>query len=120
MKLRAAICENLYECTPTSRDELRLQFPRYAKEIDGAKASEYRANQAYKRLQANDTIADMVDLYDCYHLGISAEKPGRRILALNNVTLIDEPWELNRFPYPRFLLGQRRTPAGRGGPRATP
>lgn len=93
---------NLYECTPTSRDELRLQFSKMAKEIDGAKASEYRANQAYKRLQANDTIADMVDLYDCYHLGISAEKPGRRILALNNVTLVDEPWELSKFPYPRF------------------
>lgn len=93
----------LYEKTPTSRDELCARYPDKKKEILAAPISSKPVNQAYRRIQANDTLADMVDVLDCTHLGTGKENPGRRIVALQNCVLEDDrEWTFDGFPFARF------------------
>ena len=48
-------------------------------------------------LRKDDKTADLVKVVEAWHLPIGT-KPGRHVVATNNCLLIDEEWNLPRFP----------------------
>ena len=93
----------LYENTPWSRSELVARFPKMKDEILDAPQSARPVNQAYRRLQENETLADMVDVLEATHLGTGDKNPGRKMVLLKNCILDDDDeWTLQNFGYARF------------------
>ena len=48
--------------------------------------------------QARRGRSDMVEVWEGWHLGC-AGKPGRHIITVGGVALVDEPWKLECFPF---------------------
>jgi hypothetical protein len=93
----------LADCTPMSRDEVLSRYPDCKKEIMAVKMSEKPVTQAFRRTQANDTLADMIDVLTITHLGTGQEHPGRKMILLRNCVLEDDvEWTHDGFPYARF------------------
>ena len=50
---------------------------------------------------SDDGVADMVSCVEAWHLP-TAGSGGRHVIAFNNVTVLDEPWERETFPFAMF------------------
>lgn len=55
------------------------------------------------------TLGDVVQVHEAWHLpSYPGAGDGRHVVALSNLTLVDEEWELDRFPFAFFRFGERR------------
>jgi hypothetical protein len=86
---------------PKSRSELIRLYPELEEDIKNAPPATWLVDRAYRRMNGNEQVADMVDVYEVVHLG-SKERPGRHIIALENCTLVDEEWPYDFFPWVRY------------------
>jgi hypothetical protein len=86
----------MYRTKLISRDELKEMFPKNSKEID----------QATTRPQSSsgDTLTtDQIKVREAWHLksGPSA-KDGKRVICIENCTLLEEEYERDSFPFVFF------------------
>lgn len=69
------------------------------KDAQPANMQEYAGSQ---------TAADLVTVSESYHLRSSEEaKDGRKVIALEDKILLNDPWEHDYFPFPRFQYARR-------------
>ena len=60
-----------------------------------ASADLIREDQSY-----SETISDPLSVVEAWHLPSTPDaKDGRRVICISNATLLDEPWERDRFPF---------------------
>lgn len=89
---------SLFRVRLMNRDVLKALYPRKAAEIDGA-AGPSMTDLADFALTRN-TDADQVVVYEGWHLPSSSKSTdGRRVLCVDKVTLVDQPWTRKRFPF---------------------
>lgn len=83
------------------RGVLAEMFPDYEEQIDKAQGvSGLQAEQVWTSI---DTASDMIVVAEVWHL----PPRGRRVLFLDNVTLANEEWKRDTFPFARFRWGMR-------------
>lgn len=83
----------LHQTSLVSKEVLKARFPEHAEAIDGA-GSDTVLFQKYSRL----VDPDMALLIESWHLGAGDNK-GRHTLCLDNVTLVDEEYSYQHFPF---------------------
>lgn len=79
-------------------DRLMLEeaFPEHAARIRQADSPTYREGMA-------NVIADAVTVRESWHLRSSEEaQDGKHIISLDGVTLLEEDWDADHFPFARF------------------
>jgi hypothetical protein len=79
-----------------SRDELREMFPKHEAEILAARGSNGEGQDAHDLYF--DSSADQVLVVEGWYLPGKGKK-GRRVLAIETVTLVDEAWGNPWFPF---------------------
>lgn len=58
------------------------------------------APQPQTEIAGRDTLSDQVEVWEAWHLRSSESAgDGRHIIAVQGATLLDEPWERDRFPF---------------------
>lgn len=97
---------NLHVRRPRARSFLLDQYPKLADEIRNAPQTTRPVNQAYRRMNGNEELADQVEVTESWHLTDDADKPGRHIVSVPNVTLLDEEWAYDFFPIARFCWAE--------------
>ena len=97
---------NLHIRRPRSRSFLSDQWPDKAEQIQSAPLTTRPINQAYRRMNGNEELADQVEVNESWHLTDDDDKPGRHIVSLQNVTLTDEEWPVDFFPIARFCWAE--------------
>jgi hypothetical protein len=91
---------------PLSKSYVAELYPDNAKKIEEAPIALRPVNQAYRRMFGVESLADQVNVYETWRLSGDEAKPGRHIVSLENVTLLDEEWEFDFFPIPRLCWSQ--------------
>jgi hypothetical protein len=107
---------NDYEAPPLHNAGIRtlearsVLMDRYPEKADEIRHTPHGTNpqltHIYRRMFGNELMADQVEVSEMWHLTEDAEKPGRHIMALANVTLEDEPWEFDFFPIARLFWAE--------------
>ncbi len=82
--------QSMYQKRVVSRSLLAQQFPAHAGIINEAAPAEV-SNKKEKTI-------DLVTVYEGWHLG----QDGKHVIAIDNGTLLCEPWNLDRFPFAFF------------------
>lgn len=68
-------------------------WPSHAKAIENA-------GMAGQRHFGRDPLADQILVHEAWHLPSGPKaKDGRHVIVCDNATLLDEPWEVERFPF---------------------
>jgi hypothetical protein len=93
---------NLYLRYPEQCSVLVDQYPDKAEEIKKATRTTRTVDQSYRQTIGNESLADLIEVTETFHLSADRAKPGRHIKCVEGVTLIDEEWALPCFPIPRF------------------
>jgi hypothetical protein len=91
---------------PLSKSYVAELYPDNAKKIEEAPIALRPVNQAYRRMFGVESLADQVNVYETWRLSGDEAKPGRHIVSLENVTLLDEAWPFDFFPIPRLCWSQ--------------
>jgi len=86
---------NLYVTRWVDRQVLAEQFPDARAAIAAASSDTMNVDDIPDYEEGQDVI--LVTL--AWHLGPAAGKPGRFVVAVDNATLADEPWDRPRFPF---------------------
>jgi len=87
---------NLFHRTYWDRTQLIEMFSSYGAEID--EAGDGDADDL--EYPGHDPQADQLLVTEAWHLRSSPDSDdGRHVIAIEGATLIDEPWELDRFPF---------------------
>lgn len=86
----------MFQCRAVDRELLVENFPKYKKELaEAALMGEQSASS-----KRGNELADQVTLIEAWHLPSTPESDdGRHIVAASNVTLVDEAWEHDYFPF---------------------
>jgi hypothetical protein len=82
---------SLYQIKAIPKEALARIYPEYAFQIKTAKLSEI--SHVF-----HPNLSDCVQVVEAWHLG-SEENPGRHVIAIENCTLLDEPWTKDYFPF---------------------
>lgn len=82
------------------RYTVMAKWPKKAKAIAEASPSrDFRPGERH--------TADLVDVVEMWKLpSYPGAKDGRRVLAVDDIVLADEPWEFDRFPFSRMVFSQ--------------
>jgi hypothetical protein len=96
-----------YRIKAISREVLLARYPKLAAQIRLAKAVE-------DQYVMHANLADMIPVVEGWHLpSFDGAKDGRHVIALENVTLLDESYKRSYFPFIPFRWKKRKI--GYGG-----
>lgn len=88
--------QQLFQHKQVNREVLASAYKKHRAEI--ALASLVREDSLY-----SESIADPVSVIEAWHLpSAPGAKDGRHVICTSNVTLVDKPWESDRFPFAVF------------------
>lgn len=82
--------QSMFQKRVVSRSLLKQQFPAYAGKIDEAAPDEIS--------QRKQKTIDLIAVYEGWHLG----PEGKHVIAIDNCTLLCEPWKFKTFPFAFF------------------
>ncbi|NIQ13379.1 MAG: hypothetical protein GTO02_02905, partial [Candidatus Dadabacteria bacterium] len=82
--------QSMFQKRVVSRSLLKQQFPAHAGKIDEAAPDEIS--------QRKQKTIDLIAVYEGWHLG----PEGKHVIAIDNCTLLCEPWKFKTFPFAFF------------------
>lgn len=86
---------NLYRTRPVNKERLKELYPSKARSIERAGCIDADRGDFYL---SRESAADSVLLVEAWHLG-TPSKPGRHVMCVGDVTLLDEDYEHDDFPF---------------------
>lgn len=77
-----------------SRDKIKAEFPEYDLELEQTPLTEEQieAGTAFE-------LTDQIKVVECWKLPDSPDHPGRHVISVENVALVDEPYTEDAFPF---------------------
>lgn len=95
----------LYHARAVDRQVLCELFPECDTELEDAKGWDLDDDE---RTTSDDgETADLVMCFEAWRLPSSDDTPGRHVIVCDNCTLLDEPWDVDSFPFV-FMHWERR------------
>ena len=94
---------SLYQYAAKDRASMIALYPDHAKTIEGAKS----ISELESGTEAANTerVADLVALVEAWRLPDGSGEPGRHVICIEGVDLLDEEWKHDRFPFSIFNWG---------------
>jgi len=90
---------SLYQKKYVHRSVLKEQFPKFKEEIEQAN-KDTSNNYLLSTYYSQDYNMDMVTIFEAWHLPSSDKsKDGRHVICIDSVTLFDEEWKKDYFPF---------------------
>jgi hypothetical protein len=91
----------LYQIAGVDRDALKAAFPEHHEAIEDMPGLEAKSDPLL--YLDNDSPVwqspHQIGIIEAWRLPINDEVPGRHVIVANDLTLLDEPWTLERFPF---------------------
>ncbi len=85
---------SMFQVKAVSRDVLTYTYPEYADQI--RQSSNYETDE----YDASSNVNEMVQVVEAWHLpSVEGAPDGRHVICLENLTLLDEKYEHNYFPF---------------------
>jgi hypothetical protein len=98
---------SMYRVRPVAREVLQALYPSAYEKLRDSKSPGEQSIADF--FLTRDNRADQVLLYEAWHLPSSSKsKDGRHVLCVDNVTLVDEDWTRQRFPFAFFRYKHRQ------------
>lgn len=87
---------NLFHVYPYDRDELIERFPEHKDALNGC--AEF-VEDGEAEWTGSRRVSNQIKVCEAWRLPFSSTKPGRHVIAIDDQTLLDEPWTRNEFPF---------------------
>jgi hypothetical protein len=87
---------NLFHVYPYDRDELIERFPEHKEPLE--RQPEY-VEEDEAEWVGSRRVSNQIRICEAWRLPFSSTKPGRHVIAIDDVTLVDEEWTRNEFPF---------------------